>query len=297
MSPGDYIRRQGYTEPSLLKLPAKECIGSHHAPFQFDQHALARISTSPTLRCLRMTSASQALSFQDCSDTTQLGNQKEYTSSLHHICKSPPPCTTISSLSMPSCVHAKLLSSKIKSETTIENPESDSPRSKLSSQKDPLGNSSPNETLQNSWRANSVTLPARLLCPSPTPQEGVQKNGLPIQRSAEHKHSSVVVSLPGLEVFPGDLLVSGHAMDYLPHAVLLLRAESKKPRWPFTKRGVSKSWHEFIKAQQTEQKDVNSRLEVKKEAAVWELFTSECTYFLDHLLILKMVTSDFISQK
>nr|XP_009672898.1 PREDICTED: pleckstrin homology domain-containing family G member 7 [Struthio camelus australis] len=97
--------------------------------------------------------------------------------------------------------------------------------------------------------------------------------------------------------------------------------KSKKPRWPFAKRGISKdkqkqasdlenclstvkiidfityefchfknkSWHEFIKAQEIEQKDADSRLEVKKEAAVWELFTSECTYFLDHLLVLKMI--------
>ncbi|XP_027671180.2 pleckstrin homology domain-containing family G member 7 [Falco cherrug] len=139
-------------------------------------------------------------------------------------------------------------------------------------------------------------------------------------RSAEHRRSSVVVSLPGLEVFPGDLLLSDSAMDYLSHAVLLLSTESKKPRWPFAKRGVAKdkqkqasdlenclstfkfidcstyeffcfktkSWHEFIKAQKTEQEDVDSRIEVKKEAAVWELFTSECTYFLDHLLVLKM---------
>ncbi|XP_055663680.1 pleckstrin homology domain-containing family G member 7 [Falco peregrinus] len=108
-------------------------------------------------------------------------------------------------------------------------------------------------------------------------------------RSAEHRRSSVVVSLPGLEVFPGDLLLSDSAMDYLSHAVLLLSTESKKPRWPFAKRGVTKSWHEFIKAQKTEQEDVDSRIEVKKEAAVWELFTSECTYFLDHLLVLKMI--------
>ncbi|XP_074936767.1 pleckstrin homology domain-containing family G member 7 [Phalacrocorax aristotelis] len=318
MTPGDYVRRQGYTESSLLKLPTEECIGSHHGPFQFDRHALARISTSPTLRRLRMASASQALSFQDCSDAAQLGNQKEYTGSLHHICKSPPRCTTASSLSLPSCVHAKLLSSKAKSETTIA--ESARPRSKLPSQKDPLSNGSPNETLQNSWRANSATLPRRLPHPSSTPQEVVQ-SGLPMQRSAERRRSSVVVSLPGLKVFPGDLLVSDSAMDYLPHAALLLSAESKKPRWPFAKRGVgkdkqkqasdlgnclstvkiidcstydffcfkNKSWHEFTKAQQTEQKDVNSRLEVKKEAAVWELFTSECTYFLDHLLVLKMI--------
>ncbi|XP_050758115.1 pleckstrin homology domain-containing family G member 7 [Gymnogyps californianus] len=318
--PGDYIRRRGYTESSLLKLSAEECIGSHHAPFQFDRHALGRISTSPTLRRLRMASASQALSFQDCFDTAQLVNQKEYSSALHHICKSPPRCTTTSSLSLPSCVHAELLSSKARSETTIADLESASTKSKLPSQKDPLSNSSPNETLQNSRRANSATLSRRLPCPSPTPQESFQiASGA--CRSAERRRSSVVVSLLGLEVFPGDLLVTDSAMDYLPHAALLLSAESKKPRWPFAKRGVgkdkqkqasdlenclstvrmidcstyeffcfkSKSWHEFIKAQQTEQKDVNSRLEVKKEAAVWELFTSECTYFLDHLLVLKMI--------
>lgn len=43
-------------------------------------------------------------------------------------------------------------------------------------------------------------------------------------RSAERRRSSVVVSLPGLEVFPGDLLVSDGAMDYLPHTVLMLSA-------------------------------------------------------------------------
>ncbi|XP_010283195.1 PREDICTED: uncharacterized protein C12orf74 homolog [Phaethon lepturus] len=174
MPSGDCIRRQGYTESSLLKLPTKERIGSHHAPFQFDRHALARISTSPTLRRLRMASASQSLLFQDCYDTAQLGNQKEYTGSPHHICKSPPRCTTASSLLLPSCVHAKLLSSKAKSETTMADPESASPRSKLPSQKDPLSDGSPNETLQNSWRANSATLPRRFPCPSPTTQESVQ---------------------------------------------------------------------------------------------------------------------------
>ncbi|KAM9203162.1 pleckstrin homology domain-containing family G member 7 [Mergus octosetaceus] len=321
MPTSDFTRRRGYTESSslFLKLPTEECTGSHHAPFQFDRHALARISTSPTLRRLRMASASQAPTFQDSTNITQPGNQKEYTSSLHHICKSPPRCIKSSSLSLPSCVHAKLLSSKAKSETTIADPESASSGLKLPSQKDPLRNGSPNEMLQNSWQANSVTLPRRLPHPSRMPQEAIQKSGLPIQRSAERRRSSVVVSLPGLEVFPGDLLVSDSALDYLPHAALLLNAESKKPRWPFARRGVgkdkqkqdlenclstvkiidcgtydfccckSKSWHEFIKAQQTEQKDVNSQLEVKKEEAVWELFTSECTYFLDHLLVLKMI--------
>ncbi|KAF2974772.1 hypothetical protein EK904_001640 [Melospiza melodia maxima] len=358
--PGDYILQQGYTESSLLRLPAEERNGIHHAPFQFDRHARARISTSPTLRRLRMASASQALSFQDCSYTAQLGNQKEYTGSLHHICKSPPRCVTISSLSLPSCVHAKLLSSKAKSERTTAVPESDLLRSKLPSKENPLSNDSPNEPPRNSWRANSAMLPMRLPRSSPTLWAGTQcqsimnqcTNKTPVlnldcmlgpdsprlsrsslqppwtemtfavvvvsHRSAERRRSSLVVSLPGLEVFPGDLLVSDSAMDYLPCSSLLLTAGQ-------TQRGLllraqqsgtgtckeshsdhsdhlqqvgafstiqdpttSKSWHEFLNEPQTEQKDVKSQLEVKKEAAVWELFTSECTYFLDHLLVLKM---------
>ncbi|XP_010006361.1 PREDICTED: uncharacterized protein C12orf74 homolog [Chaetura pelagica] len=178
MPPGDCTRRRGYTESSLLKLPTEECIGNHHAPFQFDRHALARISTSPTLRRLRMASASEALSFQDCSDTAQPGNQKEYTGSLHHICKSPPRCTTASSLSLPSCVHAKLLSSKTKTETATADPESPDPASKIPSQKDHLSNGSPNETLQKPWKANSATLPRRFPRHSPTPQAEAQVRGV-----------------------------------------------------------------------------------------------------------------------
>ncbi|RLW06248.1 hypothetical protein DV515_00004582 [Chloebia gouldiae] len=332
LPPGDYILRRGDMEPSVLRLPTEERVGIHHMPFQFNRHARARISTSPTLRRLRMASASQALSFQDCSETAQLGNQKEYTGSLHHICKSPPRCITISSLSLPSCVHAKLLSSKAKSERTIAVPESDIPRSKLPSKDDPLSNDSPNEPPRNSWRANSATLPTRLPRPSPTLWAGVQESGLPMQRSAERRRSSLVVSLPGLEVFPGDLLVSDSAMDYLPYSSFLLTAgfqialhlggitfrkwsqdntysrgkklhHQRDVKWDTATpiavfRGShmqviantkSKSWYEFINEQQTEQKDVNSQLEMKKEAAVWELFTSECTYFLDHLLVLKMI--------
>lgn len=178
LPPGDCILRQGYTEPSLLRLPTEECTGIHHAPLQFNRHARARISTSPTLRRLRMASASQALSFQDCSDTAQLGNQKEYTGSLHHICKSPPRCVTVSSLSLPSCVHAKLLSSKAKSERTVAVPDCELPRSKLPSQEDPLSNGSPNEPPRKSWRASSATLPMRLPRPNPTHWAGVQVRGI-----------------------------------------------------------------------------------------------------------------------
>lgn len=158
---GDCIRRRGYIESSLLKLPTEKCTGSHHTAFQFDRHALARISISPTLGCLRMASALQALTCQDSPDTAKLGNQMEYTGSLHHICKTPPLCTKSSLLLLPSCVYMKLLSSIAKTKTTLVDPESAKfklPKFKLPSQENPLSNGTLKEILQNSWRANSATL-------------------------------------------------------------------------------------------------------------------------------------------
>ncbi|XP_040090354.1 pleckstrin homology domain-containing family G member 7 [Oryx dammah] len=157
--------------------------------------------------------------------------------------------------------------------------------------------------------------------PSHTPgPPGPQREELHQNRFYEHRRSSVVLNLPGLEVFPGDLLVSAGAADYLCHPLLLLNSESKKPRWPFSKRGVQgkdknkhisdledclsslkitdfrdyefhtlkdKTWNEVM---EMHQKLPTNQLDLRKQQeAVWELFTSECTYFLDHLLVLKMI--------
>lgn len=48
-----------------------------------------------------------------------------------------------------------------------------------------------------------------------------------------------------------------------------------------------KTWNEVM---ETHQKLPIDQLDLRKQQeAMWELFTSECTYFLDHLLVLKMV--------
>ncbi|XP_023387327.1 pleckstrin homology domain-containing family G member 7 isoform X6 [Pteropus vampyrus] len=48
-----------------------------------------------------------------------------------------------------------------------------------------------------------------------------------------------------------------------------------------------KTWNEVV---ETHQKLPVDQLDLRKQQeAVWELFTSECTYFLDHLLVLKMI--------
>lgn len=48
-----------------------------------------------------------------------------------------------------------------------------------------------------------------------------------------------------------------------------------------------KTWDEVM---ETHQKLPIDQLDLRKQQeAMWELFTSECTYFLDQLLVLKMV--------
>ncbi|XP_039378936.1 pleckstrin homology domain-containing family G member 7 isoform X4 [Mauremys reevesii] len=304
MSPVGCVQRRSCSEPPiLLKVPSKEQEESYSAPFQFDRHAPGRISTSPTLRRLRnsVASVSQASGLQERFDGTRLGSQREPAGSLRHICKSPPRCTmycSSSSFSLPSCIHEKLLSSKENSETPLAALEIFDLKSKLPHQKDQLSNGNSEPVFQKFWKVNTATLPGREQVSqlNTTQQACVQKKELLISsscRSAERRRSSVVVSLPGLEVFPGDLLVSDDAADYLQRSALLLNTgqvqESKKPRWPFARKGANKTWHEMITTQQTEEKDTDDPLEMRKKEAMWELFTSECSYFLDRLLVLKMI--------
>nr|XP_032620997.1 pleckstrin homology domain-containing family G member 7 isoform X3 [Chelonoidis abingdonii] len=203
-----------------------------------------------------------------------------------------------SSFSLPSCIHEKLLSSKENSETPLAALEIFDLKSKLPHQKDQLSNGNSEPVFQKFWKVNTATLSGREQASQlNTPQQAcVQKKKLLISsscRSAERRRSSVVVSLPGLEVFPGDLLVSDDAADYLQRSPLLLNAgqvqESKKPRWPFARKGANKTWLEMMITQQTEEKDTDDPLEMRKKEAMWELFTSECSYFLDRLLVLRTI--------
>ncbi|MGH0122238.1 UNVERIFIED_CONTAM: hypothetical protein FKN15_010986 [Acipenser sinensis] len=134
----------------------------------------------------------------------------------------------------------------------------------------------------------------------------------------ERRRSSVVVSLPGLDVSPGDLFVSDGVADYLSRSTL---SDTKKSKWPFLKRGTSKDklkllsdvekclssiqiqdWRlcdfqkykdktlaEFLAVRHPDVELQNCQHGYKREEAVWELFTSECVYFLDQLMVLKEV--------
>ncbi|XP_072097748.1 pleckstrin homology domain-containing family G member 7 isoform X1 [Mobula birostris] len=137
---------------------------------------------------------------------------------------------------------------------------------------------------------------------------------------SSRRGSSVVVSSPDLDIFPGDLLISNDA-EHLYHApsTSTLNTESKKLKWPFSKRGMSKvkqkpisdlenllanleitdhvdqgsqrykdqCWPQMVKSQnfhpETQQK------EKKLQEAMWEIFTTECTYLRDQLQVMEEV--------
>ncbi|XP_073476286.1 pleckstrin homology domain-containing family G member 7 isoform X2 [Aquarana catesbeiana] len=153
-------------------------------------------------------------------------------------------------------------------------------------------------------------------------EESVSMKEFHQSRRSERRRSSVVLSIPGLEVFPGDLLVSDGASDYMYNASWLPNADAKKPKWPFSKKTSfikgkqkqisdlenclssfkipdfseysfynvkDKTWEEFRNMHDIEPKGVPSAVNRKRKQSVWELFTSECTYFLEHLLVLKMI--------
>ncbi|XP_062860266.1 pleckstrin homology domain-containing family G member 7 [Trichomycterus rosablanca] len=140
----------------------------------------------------------------------------------------------------------------------------------------------------------------------------------------ERRRSSVVVTLPGLDVSPGDLFVSNGAADILNHST---SADTKKSKWPFSKRSTTKGkthtaadieksltdihiqdWRnthfqqykdlslgEFLRSQPELRAEEDPQA-YKRQEALWELFTTECVYFLDQLMVLKEVFFTTLSE-
>lgn len=144
-----------------------------------------------------------------------------------------------------------------------------------------------------------------------------QMNEVYDKRLQERRRSSVVVSLPGLDISPGDLFVSNGVADILNKSPYL---DTKKTKWPFLRRSTTKGKFRSvadidkcladIQVQEWRDTDfqtykdmslgefLNGRSELRvakdpkayrKQEAIWELFTSECVYFLDQLMVLKEV--------
>ncbi|XP_045686594.1 pleckstrin homology domain-containing family G member 7 isoform X3 [Phyllostomus hastatus] len=283
----------------------------------FDRQAPGRISTSPTLRRLRGSGGGTkySLTQQEASEGPTWGGWKEPAGSPCYLSKSLPGSPKISSYSLLPRLHSRL---PLDPTSVLDAADSFEPQAGPTDEAAlpgslPVQEGYLSQASLSGRGSHSPPSPAALL-PRPQGEELHQS------RFYEHRRSSVVLNLPGLEVFPGDLLVSDGAAHYLCHPLLLLNSESKKPRWPFSRRGVQgkdrhkhisdletclssvkiadfrayefhglkgKTWNEVV---DTHQKLSTDQLDSRKQQeAVWELFTSECTYFLDHLLVLKMI--------
>ncbi|XP_048659989.1 pleckstrin homology domain-containing family G member 7 isoform X2 [Marmota marmota marmota] len=358
------------TSPQGPWNPSKKLCENQGNLLQFDRQAPGRISTSPTLRRLRGSSLGSSISppHQDVLDVSTQTSWRNPTSSPGHLSKSLPGSPRDSSPSLsPLRPRSGLLSDP---ESTLSTADSFKSQTRTPDEHvllafRPINEGSPH------W----ASLPGQEGHSTPNPTAGSPRpQGEELQQSRfyERRRSSVVLNLPGLEVFPGDLLVSDGAADYLCHPLLLLNPESKKTRWPFSKRGVNKDKHKLVAelenclssvkitdfrgyefrrfkpqgeavvcslrshcqqghggpagflphckesrrqagqprgggmccslfSPHVQDKTWNEVMETrqklppdgsdlgKQQEAVWELFTSECTYFLDHLLVLKMI--------
>ncbi|XP_042352796.1 pleckstrin homology domain-containing family G member 7 isoform X2 [Plectropomus leopardus] len=274
--------------------------------FQFDRQAPARISTSPTLR--RMRSTRRPL--MDTRDPVIMGSTREEPTSEG----TPSPTTPLSP------VHR------------VKSPLAASPLSdgEIYHDHQPISSCGRQRTRSHRSKTfdNGITS-TRQECRSalPTlnknfgfPDSGVQEKELCHNRLQERRRSSVVVSLPGLDVSPGDLFVSNGAADILNGSNF---SDTKKSKWPFSRRSTSKvksqtgtasdiekylstsqiqdwkncdlqrykdySLAEFLRDQSSQVNATSDPQGFKRQEAIWELFTSECVYFLDQLMVLKEV--------
>ncbi|XP_067915796.1 pleckstrin homology domain-containing family G member 7 isoform X3 [Heterodontus francisci] len=153
-------------------------------------------------------------------------------------------------------------------------------------------------------------------------QQQIAQDVKPESLLSHRRRSSLVVCLPELEIFPGDLLISNGAEHlYRTVSTPTLSTESKKSKWPFTKRGTSKvkqkqisdlenllvsveitdctdhgfqqykdkSWTYVMKIQNVNPETRTKQQDKKLQQAMWEIFTTECTYFGDQLLVMEKV--------
>ncbi|XP_075998333.1 pleckstrin homology domain-containing family G member 7 isoform X2 [Genypterus blacodes] len=274
--------------------------------FQFDRQAPGRISTSPTLRRMRSTRHMQ----MDSKDPVRLESTQEEPSN-------GDTSSSVSPLSPPHRLPSPLAA----------RPFSDG---EICHDDQPVSSSGRYRT--RSLRSNTLDIgiaSRRQESPSAHPT-GIKDFEFPDgeaqgddhcpNRLQERRRSSVVVSLPGLDVSPGDLFVSNGAADILNRSNF---SDAKKSKWPFSRRSTTKAksqtgtasdiekylsteliqdWRdaglqkykdsslaEFLRDQSAQVSATHDPQGFKRQEAIWELFTSECVYFLDQLMVLKEV--------
>ncbi|XP_046721086.1 pleckstrin homology domain-containing family G member 7 isoform X2 [Silurus meridionalis] len=265
--------------------------------FQFDRQAPARISTSPTLRRMRSTrvpcrEAVRIDSTQEEPDATESSSPRSPLSPVH---RQKSPLATIVNQSNGDSDHNGL------SNDLVTPGKVRSYRSKTISS---TGLHVKQEFMNLNESANTEGDTGEVKEPSH-------------KRLQERRRSSVVVTLPGLDVSPGDLFVTNGAVDILNRSTF---SDTKKSKWPFSKRTMNKGrtrvaadiekcltaiqiqeWRnthfqqykdltleEFLRSQPELRAEEEPKAH-KRQEALWELFTSECVYFLDQLMVLKEV--------
>lgn len=272
--------------------------------FQFDRQAPARISTSPTLRRMRSTR-------RPLMDTVMMESTQEEPSSGS---TPPPPPSIIPLLSPVHRVKSPLAASPL-SDGEICQPISSSGRQRTRSYRSKTFDNGVSSTRQECRSAHPT-----LMKDFGFPDSGVQEKDPCLNRLQGRRRSSVVVSLPGLDVSPGDLFVSNGAADRLKGSNF---SDTKKSKWPFSRRSTTKGksqtatapdiekylstsqiqdWRnsdlqrykdfslaEFLRDQSSQVSAASDPHCSKRREAIWELFTSECVYFLDQLMVLKEV--------
>ncbi|KAJ8391995.1 hypothetical protein AAFF_G00083050 [Aldrovandia affinis] len=266
--------------------------------FQLDRHAPARISTSPTLRRMRKSTRRPQMDFRDPvgEDVGQVGSVAGETS----------PESPLSPVRRPM---SPLAASPLSHSELDQGCQSVSPAIKEK-----------NRSRRSNTVDNGVTFRRlendNIDCAST--EDPDQETESSNNRLQERRRSSVVVSLPGLDMSPGDLFVSDGSVGLLNGSRF---SESKKSKWPFSRSSTIKgkmrsasdiekclstaqiqdwgdrdfqrykncSLEDFLKGEGHEDRAQDGVRDWRKEKAVWELFTSECIYFLDQLLVLKEV--------
>lgn len=273
--------------------------------FQFDRQAPGRISTSPTLR--RMRSTRRPLTSQD---SVRMGSTQE----------EPSSAITPSPVSPPSPAHRVKSPLAASSHSDGEIYHGGQPISSSSQQRTRSLRSKTFDQDSTSTRQECHTAHPTLSKDFGFPDVEVQESEHCCNRLQERRRSSVVVSLPGLDVSPGDLFVSNGAADILNGSNF---SDTKKSKWPFSRRNTAKGkpqmgtvsdiekylstaqiqdWRnsdlqkykdyslaEFLQDQSSQVSTASDPEGFKRQEAIWELFTSECVYFLDQLMVLKEV--------
>ncbi|KAF7658791.1 hypothetical protein LDENG_00007800 [Lucifuga dentata] len=274
--------------------------------FQFDRQAPGRISTSPTLRRMRSTRCPQ----MDSRDPVMMESTQE----------EPSNRDTSSPVSPLSPVHRLKSPLAASPFSDGEICQDNQPISLSGRQRSRSHRSKTFDNSITSRRQESPNAHPNAIKDFKFPDNEVQVNDHCHDRFQERRRSSVVVSLPGLDVSPGDLFVSNGAADILNCSNF---SDTKKSKWPFSRRSTTKGksqrgtasdiekylstaqiqdWRNtdfqkykdcslanFLQDQSSQVSTTCDPQDCKRQEAIWELFTSECVYFLDQLMVLKEV--------